>query len=119
MKFLVVDDSLTMRRIIKNSLAKIGYTDVAEAGNGVEGLEEFEKGGISLILTDWNMPEMDGMTFVTKVREKDPNIPILMITTNAAKEDVLEAFKAGVSDYIVKPFTPEVLKEKIDNVLKG
>ncbi len=119
MKILVVDDSLTMRRIIKNSLSKIGYTDIAEASNGVEGLEEFEKGGVNLILTDWNMPEMDGMTFVTKLREKDPNIPILMITTNAAKEDVLEAFKAGVSDYIVKPFTPDVLKEKIENVLKG
>ncbi len=119
MKFLVVDDSLTMRRIIKNTLSKIGYTDVAEAGNGVEGLEEFDKGGINIVLTDWNMPEMDGMTFVTKLREKDQNVPILMITTNAAKEDVLEAFKAGVSDYVVKPFTPETLKEKIDSVLKG
>ena len=117
MKILVVDDSLTMRRIIKNSLSKIGYNDVVEAGNGVEGLEEFDKGGVNLILTDWNMPEMDGMTFVTKIREKDSNVPILMITTNAAKEDVLEAFKAGVSDYIVKPFTPDVLKEKIENVL--
>ncbi|HNX41421.1 MAG TPA: response regulator [Candidatus Aminicenantes bacterium] len=119
MKFLVVDDSLTMRRIIKNSLQKLGFADVSEASNGLEALEEIGKGGINIVLTDWNMPEMDGMTFVTKLRQQDAQIPILMITTNAAKEDVLEAFKAGISDYIIKPFTPEVLKEKIEGVLKG
>ena len=84
MKFLVVDDSLTMRRIIKNSLQKLGFADVSEASNGLEALEEIGKGGINIVLTDWNMPEMDGMTFVTKLRQQDAQIPILMITTNAA-----------------------------------
>ncbi len=118
MKFLVVDDSSTMRRIIKNALSRLGYTDIEEAANGAEALEVFEKGGIDLILTDWNMPEMDGLTFVKKVREKDPNVPILMVTTNAAKDDIIEALKAGVNNYIVKPFTPDTLKEKIDQVTK-
>jgi len=117
MKFLVVDDSSTMRRIIKNTLSRIGYNDIIEAENGKDALEKFES--VDIILTDWNMPEMDGLEFVKNVRGKNPSIPILMITTNAAKDDIIEALKNGVNNYIVKPFTPETLKEKIDSVLKG
>lgn len=117
MKFLVVDDSSTMRRIIKNSLKRIGYEDVEDAENGVEALEKLN--GIDIILTDWNMPEMDGLEFVKRVRSQNKTIPILMVTTNAAKDDIVEALKNGVNNYIVKPFTPETLKEKVDAVLKG
>lgn len=117
MKILCVDDSSTMRRIIKNTLSKIGYTDIAEAANGVEGLEQIASEPIDLIITDWNMPEMDGLEFVKKVREMNKTIPILMVTTNAAKEDIIEAIKAGVNNYIIKPFNPPTLKEKIDAVL--
>lgn len=117
MKFLVVDDSSTMRRIIKNSLKRIGYEDVEDAENGREALEKLS--GIDIILTDWNMPEMDGLEFVKQVRAQNKTIPILMVTTNAAKDDIVEALKNGVNNYIVKPFTPETLKEKVETVLKG
>jgi two-component system chemotaxis response regulator CheY len=116
MKFLIVDDSSTMRRIIKNSLKRIGFEDILEASHGKEALEIYEDADI--ILTDWNMPEMDGLEFVKKVRSKDKSIPILMVTTNAAKDDIVEALKNGVNNYIVKPFTPETLKEKVEAVLK-
>ncbi len=117
MKFLVVDDSSTMRRIIKNSLKRIGYESIEEAENGVDALNKIE--GIDIILTDWNMPEMDGLQLVKKVRETNKEIPILMVTTNAAKDDIVEALKNGVNNYIVKPFTPDTLKEKINSILKG
>jgi len=116
MKFLVVDDSSTMRRIIKNTLQRIGYTDLVEAENGKDALEKLE--GIDIILTDWNMPEMDGLEFVKNVRTSNKSIPILMVTTNAAKDDIVDALKNGVNNYIVKPFTPETLKEKVESVLK-
>lgn len=116
MKFLVVDDSSTMRRIIKNSLKRIGFDDIVEAENGREALELV--GDVNIILTDWNMPEMDGLEFVKRVRSSNTEIPILMVTTNAAKDDIVEALKHGVNNYIVKPFTPETLKEKVEAVLK-
>ncbi|MCP4154646.1 MAG: response regulator [bacterium] len=116
MKFLVVDDSSTMRRIIKNSLKRIGFEDIVEAENGRDGLEKFAD--VDIILTDWNMPEMDGLEFVKRVRATNTAIPILMVTTNAAKDDIVEALKNGVNNYIVKPFTPETLKEKVESVLK-
>lgn len=116
MRFLIVDDSSTMRRIIKNSLKRIGFEDIIEAGNGKEALEIFADADI--ILTDWNMPEMDGLEFVKQVRSRNKAIPILMVTTNAAKDDIVEALKNGVNNYIVKPFTPETLKEKVEAVLK-
>ncbi len=116
MKFLVVDDSSTMRRIIKNTLQRIGYTDLAEAENGKDALEKMD--GIDIILTDWNMPEMDGLEFVKTVRATNKTIPILMVTTNAAKDDIVDALKNGVNNYIVKPFTPDTLKEKVESVLK-
>jgi two-component system chemotaxis response regulator CheY len=118
-KILTVDDSSTMRRIIKNTLNRIGYTDVVEAAHGVDGLGKMA--GVELVLTDWNMPEMDGLTFVKSLRSNAQynDVPIIMVTTEAAKKEILEAIKAGVSDYIVKPFTPDTLKEKIQKVLGG
>jgi len=116
-KILIVDDSSTMRRIIINTLSRIGYTDVVEGENGKNGLEKLGQGGVEMIITDWNMPEMDGLEFVKTVRGQNAGIPILMVTTNAAKEDIVEALQAGVNNYVVKPFTPETLKEKIESLL--
>lgn len=118
-RILVVDDSSTMRRIIKNTLARVGYADAIEAENGIDALAKLKEGGISLILTDWNMPEMDGLTFVKTVRSSDSfkKIPIIMVTTESAKAEVVEALKEGVNDYVVKPFTPESLKEKVSRIL--
>lgn len=117
MKILVVDDSSTMRRIIINTLSRIGFCDVVEAEHGKNGLEKLGQGGVEMIITDWNMPEMDGLEFVNHVRASNPSIPILMVTTNAAKEDIVSALQAGVNNYVVKPFTPETLKEKIESLL--
>ncbi len=120
-KVLFVDDSPTMRRIIKNSLKKIGFTDFVEAEHGIDAFEKLEEeGDISLILTDWNMPEMNGEEFVKKVRSTEPfsKLPILMITTRGMKDDVITAVKIGVNGYVVKPFTPDVLKMKIKQVLE-
>jgi len=118
--FLVVDDSATMRRIIKASLAKYGFTNHVEAGDGDEALAKVQAGQIHCILTDWNMPNCDGMTFIAKVRALPgyATVPIIMITTEQSKEDVVEALTHGVNAYIVKPFTPELLKTKLDGLLK-
>lgn len=120
LKILTVDDSTTMRRIISNTLKRIGYNDVVHAENGKEGLEKLAEGGVELVITDWNMPVMDGLEFVKNIRSGDyKDIPILMVTTNAAKEDIVEAIQAGVNNYVVKPFTPETLKEKIESLING
>ncbi len=120
MKVITIDDSSTMRRIIKNTLKRIGYGDeILEAGDGKEALEVLENNEVDLIITDWNMPVMDGLTFVKTIRanSKYDDTPIIMVTTEAAKEDIITALKAGVNNYIVKPFTPDVLKEKTATVL--
>jgi two-component system chemotaxis response regulator CheY len=106
-----------MRRIITKNLATSGYNDVVEAGNGVEALSNL--GEVDLILTDWNMPVMDGITFVKEVRSSPvfSKIPIVMITTEGAQKEVIEALKQGVNDYIVKPFTPKILIEKIKSII--
>jgi len=117
MKILVVDDSATMRRIIINSLASFGYKEVVEAENGAVALKKLGLGGIELVITDWNMPEMDGYEFVVAARAQFPSLPILMVTTNAAKDDIIKAIQAGVNNYVVKPFTPDTLKEKIGSIL--
>jgi two-component system chemotaxis response regulator CheY len=118
MTFLVVDDSATMRRIIINSLRRIGYEHYVEAGDGVEALDRFDS-SIKFIITDWNMPNMSGLDFVRalRAREDGRRVPVLMVTTRSVREDILQAAEAGVNNYVVKPFTPEVLKEKIDRVL--
>jgi two-component system chemotaxis response regulator CheY len=115
MRFLIVDDSSTMRRIIINTLTKLGYESFLEAGNGREGLDRLAAGPVDLVITDWNMPEMNGIDFVRNLRatEQGKTVPILMVTTNAANDDVSEALRAGVNNYVVKPFTAETLKEKI------
>lgn len=116
---ITVDDSSTMRRIIKNTLQKLGFESILEAGNGVEALDVMSKNKVDMIVTDWNMPEMDGLTFVKTVRQKDEykELPILMITTEAAKEDILTALRSGVNNYVVKPFTPDTLQEKVFKLL--
>ena len=117
MKFLVIDDSATMRRIVVNSLQRIGFTDVVEAGDGVEALKAFDA-SMGFVITDWNMPNMSGIEFVRALRARPDgaSVPVLMVTTRSVKEDIVAAIEAGVSNYIVKPFTPQVLKEKIDQL---
>ena len=118
MKFLVVDDSITMRRIIINALQRIGYSDAIEASDGKEALDKFDS-SIGFVITDWNMPAMSGIEFARAVRATPAgqSVPILMVTTRGAREDIVSAVEAGVNNYILKPFTPSVLKEKIDRLL--
>lgn len=120
MKLLVVDDSSTMRRIIKNTLVRLGHKDVLEAEHGVEAWDILSQNeDVKVLITDWNMPEMNGLELVKKVRaeEKYADMPIIMVTTEGGKAEVITALKAGVNNYIVKPFTPAVLKEKLEDVL--
>lgn len=121
LKILAVDDSPTMRRIIINTLKRAGYTKIVEANDGKDALAKMKVEDFNVVITDWNMPEMDGLTFVTNIRAdaKYKNMPILMVTTRSVKDDILEAMKAGVNNYIVKPFTPDTLKEKIEQIIAG
>ena len=117
MKFLVVDDSATMRRIVVNSLRRIGYEECVEVGDGAEALDAFDS-SIEFVITDWNMPNMGGLDFVKALRaqEHGKSVPILMVTTRSVREDIVTAAQAGVNNYVVKPFTPQILKEKIDQI---
>lgn len=119
-RVLFVDDSPTMRRIMVNSLTKIGFEDLIEAENGEDALEKLEGESVDLILLDWNMPEMNGKELVEALRAKEEfkDTPIIMVTTRGTKEDVVTAVKIGANGYIVKPFTPDTLKSKIKKVLK-
>jgi two-component system chemotaxis response regulator CheY len=120
MKILVVDDSSTMRRIIVNTLARLGYKDVVQGADGIEAWEALQANeDIGVVITDWNMPNMNGLELVKKIRaqEKYKAMPIIMVTTEGGKKEVIIALKAGVNNYIVKPFTPQVLKEKLEGVL--
>ena len=118
-KFLIVDDSLTMRRIIMNALRAINYTNFVEAENGQDALTLLLDEGADFLISDWNMPVMTGIELAQWVRNNGffRRMPILMITTKSNSEDILEALGTEVDDYIVKPFTPQSLKEKIDRVL--
>ena len=118
MKFLVVDDSATMRRIVVNSLSRIGFGDFVEAEDGGNALDVFD-GSIDFVITDWNMPNMSGLDFVKALRaqEDGKTVPILMVTTRSVRDDIVQAAQAGVNNYVVKPFTPQVLKQKIEQVL--
>ena len=121
MKFLVVDDFSTMRRIVKNILKQLGYEDIEEAEDGVNAYAKLKNGGFGFVVSDWNMPNMDGMQLLKKIRN-DPELkdtPFLMVTAEAEKHKVVEAIKAGVNNYIVKPFTAELLKEKMDNIFEN
>lgn len=117
MKILLVDDSRTIRNIQKNVLRQLGYEDVIEAEDGVQALARYGEQVPDLMLVDWNMPNMDGITLVRKIREQDKNVPMIMCTTEAEKTRVIEALKAGVNNYVVKPFTVESLGEKINQTL--
>lgn len=121
MKVLVVDDSSTMRRILQNCLAEAGYKDVVQASDGIEALDVLAKDkSVDLMLVDWHMPNMDGFTLLQEVKGRPDykNIKIIMVTTQAEKQSVVEALQAGASSYVVKPFTPEVIKDKISEVIK-
>ncbi|MCL0033342.1 response regulator [Thermodesulfovibrionales bacterium] len=117
-KVLVVDDFPTMRRIIKNLLKPIGFEHIEEAENGTQALNKLKNDSFGLVVSDWNMPEMDGITFLRNIRQSEDfkGIPFLMVTAEAEKEKVIEAIKAGVDSYVVKPFTSEILKEKIEKI---
>lgn len=114
LKFLVVDDFSTMRRIVRNLLKELGFHNVEEAEDGAVALGRLKLGGIEFVVTDWNMPNMDGLTLVKEIRKLNATIPIVMVTTEAERHRVLEAIQAGVSDYLVKPFTQEALKAKLE-----
>ena len=118
MRILLVDDSRIMRNIQKKSLETLGPADFSEAGDGIEALAQIACGQpFDLILIDWNMPNMDGRTLVGKIREKDKTTPLIMVTTEAEKTRVIEAIKAGVNNYVIKPFTPDALMDKVRQTL--
>lgn len=119
MKFLIVDDSPTMRRIVINALKTFSYNEFLEAGDGKEALALLESNQFDFVITDWNMPNMTGLELTLAIRGNDKlkHLPILMVTTRGLKSDIIEALKARVNNYVVKPFTPQLLKEKIDAVL--
>ncbi|HEX7012497.1 MAG TPA: chemotaxis response regulator CheY [Steroidobacteraceae bacterium] len=120
MKFLVVDDFSTMRRIIKNLLHDLGYANVTEADDGQTALPMLQTGNFDFLVTDWNMPGMPGLDLLKAVRA-DPKLaklPVLMLTAEAKREQIIEAAQAGVNGYVIKPFTAVTLKEKIDKILE-
>lgn len=120
MKILVVDDFPTMRRIVKNLFKQLGFENIEEAEDGAQAYSKLQTGGFQFICSDWNMPNMDGLELLKKVRSDSAlkDMPVLMVTAEAEKEKVIEAIKAGVSNYVVKPFTAEVLKEKLDKIFE-
>jgi two-component system chemotaxis response regulator CheY len=119
LRFLVVDDFSTMRRIVKNFLNDLGYTSIEEADDGKTALPILQQGNIDFLVTDWNMPGMPGLDLLKAVRA-DPKLaklPVLLVTAEAKREQIVEAAQAGVNGYVVKPFTAQTLKEKIEKIL--
>jgi two-component system chemotaxis response regulator CheY len=118
MRFLIIDDSMPMRRIVANVLARLGHTNVLLAANGREALKRMESEPVDFVITDWFMPEMNGLELVRRMREKDATreVPVVIITGNAARSDVAEAVRLGVNGYVLKPFTAETLKERISSI---
>ena len=120
MKILVVDDFSTMRRIVKNVLKQLGFENIEEAEDGVQALAKLQIGGFGFMVSDWNMPNMDGLQLLKSVRA-DPvlkGLPVLMVTAEAEKHMVVTAIQAGVNNYVVKPFTAEIFKEKMDKIFE-
>jgi two-component system chemotaxis response regulator CheY len=117
-KILIVDDFSTMRKIIRNILTQLGFKNILEADDGTTALEILKKEKVDLIISDWNMPKMNGLELLKAVRSDETikDIPFVMVTAEAQKENILEAIKYKVNQYIVKPFTPETLKEKLEKV---
>ena len=120
LKFLVVDDFSTMRRIVRNLLKELGFTDVEEAEDGAVALTKLRDGSFEFVVSDWNMPNMDGLTLLQNVRADAQlkTLPFLMITPEAKKENIAAAVEAGASSYIVKPFTAATLQEKLDKIFE-
>ncbi|RMR09057.1 Response regulator receiver [Pseudomonas savastanoi pv. glycinea] len=120
MKILIVDDFSTMRRIIKNLLRDLGFTNTSEADDGLTALPMLESGSFDFLVTDWNMPGMTGIDLLRKVRadERLKHLPVLMVTAEAKRDQIIEAAQAGVNGYVVKPFTAQALKEKIDKIFE-
>jgi two-component system, chemotaxis family, chemotaxis protein CheY len=120
MKILVVDDFSTMRRIVKNVLKQLGFDNVEEAEDGAQALSKLKTGGFGFVVSDWNMPNMDGLEFLKSVRADAmlKDTPILMVTAEAEKDKVVTAIQAGVNSYVVKPFTAEIFKEKMDRIFE-
>jgi len=120
LKFLVVDDFSTMRRIVRNLLKELGFTNVDEAEDGAVALAKLRDGNFEFVVSDWNMPNMDGLTLLQNVRAdaRLKTVPFLMITAEAKKENIIAAAQAGASGYIVKPFTAATLQEKLDKIFE-
>jgi two-component system chemotaxis response regulator CheY len=118
MKILVVDDMSTMRRIVKNILKQLGFSNLDEAENGQEALTKLRADSFGFVVSDWNMPVMPGIEMLRAIRadEKLKHIPVLMVTAEAQKENLIEAIQAGVNNYVVKPFTAETMQEKINKI---
>ena len=121
LKFLVVDDFSTMRRIVRNLLKELGFINVDEAEDGAAALRKLQDGNYDFVVSDWNMPNMDGLTMLQTVRadERLRKIPVLMVTAEAKKENIIAAAQAGASGYIVKPFTAAVLDEKLNKIFQN
>lgn len=117
MKFMLVDDSSTMRKIQRRTLEKLGFADIIEAEDGQQALGLLQQPSPpDFIITDWNMPNMNGLELVQAIRKDNKTIPIVMVTTEAEKSKVIQAIQAGISDYLIKPFTPEALSAKIRKI---
>ena len=119
-RFLVVDDFSTMRRIVRNLLKELGFTNVDEAEDGAIALQKLQGGGFEFVVTDWNMPNMDGLTLLQTIRATPAlkHLPVLMITAEAKKENIIAAAQAGASGYVVKPFTAVTLAEKLQKIFE-
>ncbi len=113
MKVLVVDDSAMTRMVAKKTLKGLGIDDVLEGEDGVQGLEQFQAQSPDVVFSDWNMPNMNGLELLQAIRKENPTVPVIMITTEGSKAKVMDAVQNGASDYLVKPFTPAALKEKL------
>lgn len=120
-KFLIVDDFSTMRRIVRNLLKELGFSNVEEAEDGAVALRKLQNGNYDFVVSDWNMPNMDGLTMLQNLRANEAlkNIPVLMVTAEAKKENIVAAAQAGASGYIVKPFTAATLNEKLNKILQN
>jgi len=120
MKFLVVDDFSTMRRIVRNLLKELGFTNVDEAEDGVVALHKLQNGDFEFVVSDWNMPNMTGIELLRNIRAdaKLKGLPVLMVTAEAKKENIIEAAQAGASGYVVKPFTAATLEEKLNKIFE-
>ena len=120
MKILTVDDFSTMRRVIRNMLRQLGYNNIIEAEDGVAAFTKLQTEKVDFVISDWNMPNMSGLELLKAIRADEhlKPLPVLLVTAEALKENVVEALKAGVNNYVVKPFTAETLKGKIDAIFK-